>query len=61
MCSSMSGAESGSFWKKKEKDDSLVLAHKSGKFYMHVKAEDIDWDEYPKIKELFQKVKKESL
>jgi hypothetical protein len=45
------------FLEKDEKDDTAVVSHKSGNFCMHVKEEDVDWDAYPKIKELFSKIK----
>ncbi len=48
------------FLEKEEKDDTAVVTHKSGKFYMHLKEEDIDWGQYPKIKELFLKARKGS-
>ena len=48
------------FLEKEERDDTAVVTHKSGKFYMHVKEEDIDWDQYPKIKGLFLRVRKGS-
>ncbi len=45
------------FLERDEKDDTAVVQHKSGNFCMHVKEEEIDWEAYPKIKELFDKVK----
>ncbi len=45
------------FLEQDEKDDTAVVSHKNGNFCMHVKAEEIDWDSYPKIRDLFMKVK----
>ncbi len=45
------------FLERDDKDNSAVVTHKTGKFNMHVKEEDIDWEAYPRIKELFSKVK----
>ncbi len=45
------------FVERDEKDGTAVVSHVSGNFCMHVKAEDIDWEAYPTIKELFAKVK----
>ncbi len=48
------------FVERDDKDNTAVVSHKSGNFCMHVKEEEIDWNVYPRIKELFARVKKGS-